>query len=155
MVARRTPQHNHHHENAIQPLIPQPPSTPEKQETPHAYPAAQETGTTSSRIEVKDLGSPSPGQPGGWMGLIRNNMATGQSRSRMGKRMKGSTESSSRTQSGRTKLKGQKETPAGPPRLRGLIAGPSLAGQFLRLHASTAGGTGSIPGQGTKFLHVV
>ena len=31
----------------------------------------------------------------------------------------------------------------------------SLAVQWLRLHASTAGGTGSIPGQGTKILHAV
>ena len=28
-----------------------------------------------------------------------------------------------------------------------------MAGQWLRLRASTAGGTGSIPGQGTKILH--
>ena len=27
--------------------------------------------------------------------------------------------------------------------------------QWLRLHASTAGGVGSIPGQGTKILHTV
>ena len=26
--------------------------------------------------------------------------------------------------------------------------------QWLRLHTATAGGTGSIPGQGTKILHV-
>ena len=31
--------------------------------------------------------------------------------------------------------------------------GSSLAVQWLRLHASTAGGVGSIPGQGTKILH--
>ena len=31
--------------------------------------------------------------------------------------------------------------------------GTSLAVQWLRLCASTAGGTGSIPGQGTKILH--
>ena len=29
----------------------------------------------------------------------------------------------------------------------------SLAVQWLRLHAPTAGGAGSIPGQGTKILH--
>ena len=29
----------------------------------------------------------------------------------------------------------------------------SLAVQWLRLPASTAGGTGSIPGRGTKILH--
>ena len=29
----------------------------------------------------------------------------------------------------------------------------SLAVQWLRLHASTPGGTGSTPGQGTKILH--
>ena len=34
-------------------------------------------------------------------------------------------------------------------------AGPSLAFQRLRLHASTAGGTGSIPGQGTKIPHAL
>ena len=33
--------------------------------------------------------------------------------------------------------------------------GTSLAGQWLRLHTSTAGGTDSIPGQGTKILHAV
>ena len=32
-------------------------------------------------------------------------------------------------------------------------SGPSLAVQWLRLHASTAGDTGSIPGQGTKIPH--
>ena len=32
------------------------------------------------------------------------------------------------------------------------ISGTSLLVQCLRLHASTAGGTGSIPGQGTKIL---
>ena len=31
--------------------------------------------------------------------------------------------------------------------------GTSLAGQWLRIHASTAGGVGSIPGRGTKILH--
>ena len=31
--------------------------------------------------------------------------------------------------------------------------GLSLVVQWLRLCASTAGGTGSIPGQGTKILH--
>ena len=31
--------------------------------------------------------------------------------------------------------------------------GTSLAVQWLRLHASNAGGTGSIPGQGTKIPH--
>ena len=33
--------------------------------------------------------------------------------------------------------------------------GNSLAIQWLGLHASTAGDTGSIPGQGTKILHVI
>ena len=33
--------------------------------------------------------------------------------------------------------------------------GTSLAVQWLRLHASTAGGAGSIPGGGTKILHAV
>ena len=33
--------------------------------------------------------------------------------------------------------------------------GTSLAGQWLRLCTSTAGGTDSIPGQGTKILHAV
>ena len=32
--------------------------------------------------------------------------------------------------------------------------GTSLAVQWLRLHLFTARGTGSIPGQGTKNLHV-
>ena len=31
--------------------------------------------------------------------------------------------------------------------------GTSLAVQWLRLHVSTAGGTGLIPGLGTKILH--
>ena len=31
--------------------------------------------------------------------------------------------------------------------------GTSLVGQWLRLHASTAGSAGSIPGQGTKIPH--
>ena len=31
--------------------------------------------------------------------------------------------------------------------------GTSLAVQWLRLHASTAGGAGSIPGRGTKIPH--
>ena len=31
--------------------------------------------------------------------------------------------------------------------------GTSLAGQWLRIHASTVGGVGSIPGRGTKILH--
>jgi len=31
--------------------------------------------------------------------------------------------------------------------------GPSLVVQWLRLHMSTAGGTGSIPGWGTKIPH--
>ena len=31
--------------------------------------------------------------------------------------------------------------------------GNSLAVQWLGLHASTAGGTGLIPGQGAKVLH--
>ena len=34
-------------------------------------------------------------------------------------------------------------------------AGTSLAVQWLRLHASTAGGVGSIPGPGTKIPHTV
>ena len=34
-------------------------------------------------------------------------------------------------------------------------SGTSLAVQWLRLHASTAGGAGSIPGWGTKILHAV
>ena len=34
-----------------------------------------------------------------------------------------------------------------------LKMGTCLAVQWLRLHASTAGGTGSIPGQGTKIPH--
>ena len=33
--------------------------------------------------------------------------------------------------------------------------GTSLAIQWLRLCASTAGGEGSIPGRGTKILHVM
>ena len=33
--------------------------------------------------------------------------------------------------------------------------GPSLAVQWLGLRASTAGGTGLIPGQGTKIPHAV
>ena len=33
--------------------------------------------------------------------------------------------------------------------------GTSPAVQWLRLHASTAGGVGSIPGQGTKIPHAV
>ena len=32
-------------------------------------------------------------------------------------------------------------------------AGTSLAVQWLRLHASSAGGCGSIPGRGTKIPH--
>ena len=32
-------------------------------------------------------------------------------------------------------------------------SGTSLAVQWLRLHTSTAGGTGSVPGQGTESLH--
>ena len=34
-------------------------------------------------------------------------------------------------------------------------AGTSLSVQWLRLQASTAGGTGLIPGQGTKILQAV
>ena len=33
--------------------------------------------------------------------------------------------------------------------------GTSLVVQWLRLRASTAGGMGSIPGQGTKILHAM
>ena len=33
--------------------------------------------------------------------------------------------------------------------------GTSLEIQWLRLHASTAGGAGSIPGQGTKIPHAM
>ena len=33
--------------------------------------------------------------------------------------------------------------------------GTSLVVQWLRLHASIAGGTGSIPGRGTKILHAM
>ena len=33
--------------------------------------------------------------------------------------------------------------------------GTSLVVQWLRLHTSSAGGMGSIPGRGTKILHVV
>ena len=34
-----------------------------------------------------------------------------------------------------------------------MIGGNSLVVQLLGLHTSTAGGTGSIPGQGSKILH--
>ena len=34
-----------------------------------------------------------------------------------------------------------------------MIGGNSLMVQLLGLHTSTAGGTGSIPGQGSKILH--
>ena len=34
-----------------------------------------------------------------------------------------------------------------------LNLGTTLEVQWLRLHASTAGGAGSIPGQGTKITH--
>ena len=34
-----------------------------------------------------------------------------------------------------------------------MFKGTSLVVQWLRLRASTAGGTGSIPGQGTRILH--
>ena len=37
--------------------------------------------------------------------------------------------------------------------LKKLLRGTSLAVQWLGLHASTAGGSGSIPGRGTKILH--
>ena len=33
--------------------------------------------------------------------------------------------------------------------------GTSLVVQWLRFHVSTAGGEGSIPGQGTKILHAI
>ena len=33
--------------------------------------------------------------------------------------------------------------------------GTSLVAQWLRIHASTAGGVGSIPGWGTKIPHVM
>ena len=36
----------------------------------------------------------------------------------------------------------------------GCVGGTSLAAQWLGLRASTAGGAGSIPAQGTKILHV-
>ena len=36
---------------------------------------------------------------------------------------------------------------------KGILSGNSLAMQWLRLHTSTAGGTGPIPVQGTKILH--
>ena len=36
-----------------------------------------------------------------------------------------------------------------------MVLGTSLAVQWLRLCASTAGGTGSIPGQRAKILHAV
>ena len=35
------------------------------------------------------------------------------------------------------------------------VDGTSLAVQWLRLHAPTAGGVGSIPGWGTKILHAL
>ena len=35
------------------------------------------------------------------------------------------------------------------------MRGTSLEAQWLRLHASTAGGVGSIPGWGTKIPHVM
>ena len=37
--------------------------------------------------------------------------------------------------------------------VRSCLEGTSLAVQWLRLHASTAGGMGSIPGRGTKIPH--
>ena len=36
---------------------------------------------------------------------------------------------------------------------KGILSGNSLAMQWLRLHTSTAGGTGPIPVHGTKILH--
>ena len=36
-----------------------------------------------------------------------------------------------------------------------MYPGISLAVQWLTLHASTAGGVGSIPGQGTKIPHAL
>ena len=39
--------------------------------------------------------------------------------------------------------------------LKKIYGGTSLVVQWLRLRASTAGGTGSIPGQGTKIPHAV
>ena len=36
---------------------------------------------------------------------------------------------------------------------KGILSGNSLAIQWLRLHTSAAGGTGSIPVQGPKILH--
>ena len=36
-----------------------------------------------------------------------------------------------------------------------MVHGTSLAVQWLRCHASTAGDTGSIPVKGTKILHAV
>ena len=38
-------------------------------------------------------------------------------------------------------------------RALGMASGASLAVQWLRFHASTAGGIGSIPDQGTKIPH--
>ena len=43
----------------------------------------------------------------------------------------------------------------GEATLRAGILGTSLAVQWLGLGASPAGGTGSIPGRGTKILHAV
>ena len=37
--------------------------------------------------------------------------------------------------------------------VKNMSMGTSLVVQWLRLHASTAGDTGSIPGGGTKILH--
>ena len=38
-------------------------------------------------------------------------------------------------------------------RLKHKCSGTSLAIQWLRLHTSNVGGTGSIPGRGTKIPH--
>ena len=41
------------------------------------------------------------------------------------------------------------------PNLKHRCPGTSLVVQWLRLHASSAGGAGSIPGWGTKIPHAV
>ena len=49
--------------------------------------------------------------------------------------------------------KWQPDRQRGNSQIRTAGAGTSLAVQWLRLHTSTAGVTGSIPGQGTKIPH--